>query len=763
VVDETTPPEMAGEVDTPESLFGTAQDTEATAPAPPAEKEPAKRGRKPIGDRPMTRKEIIDRSRAKTKSAADKKSRSVKSAEEISKKEARLILTEERGIQNLHVADTCVELAAIAARHYGITYNAHLFVYGLRKTLAALDGAKVTLPEAEPKLIEGEVIHSTDAWALWDYSMFREDTGYAEFLRLRRVIKSDPFLLGRDILGRDYHEKPHGAWREFFPKFSPIGLKPLYSQEAFKKWLGEQDPVKSFNLVASRNAYKSHYAITSMVSAITCCADLKILICTEEKSLSRGFLRGLRSHFEVTNEQQPTRFQQLVPEYCIKPDDGSSLILQCPMAHLDIIENSVTATSMDSSAAGRRCSWLHLDDPISNLTVGNDIQRQLSVEKYDLLTKLVEPGGYVTMCSTPWHVADLTAELIRRCDESEEGTAKYKIDPAWTVKPEAALKRVEDLEASDVELLFESRLSFKYLRGELRKSAKNNYRLFRMQHLCEFVQEGEDTPVLRFDQNMLLSACRPSSDIPQGEIFFSVDLSYSLSAKADLISCSVLKVYHNDHREMCVAVMDIETGRMRMNDLGQLLATMCRRWNPRLVIIEDGPLTDSLGTALRMAGVRYGISIPVKWVKPSNKRQAKLLRIVDAATLVEQGRMVFAHGDYSAGLFEEAARLDESTNINSKKCDRWDSIAQLCVCLKIVSTPPGGVEDPESQENELAQFNRQEMNRQMYNAMFSGPNPLDMPAQKQEESPPQPRRNVAGGVAGRFATLPSNFRQGKRT
>src|SRR5271169_2274112 len=53
----------------------------------------------------------------------------------IKEKEAREILTEDRGLRNPRVIDVCLELAELAARELRLVHNRYLFTHGIQKML----------------------------------------------------------------------------------------------------------------------------------------------------------------------------------------------------------------------------------------------------------------------------------------------------------------------------------------------------------------------------------------------------------------------------------------------------------------------------------------------------------------------------------------------------------------------------------------------------------------------------------------------------
>jgi hypothetical protein len=226
-------------------------------------------------------------------------------------------------IQNLHVIDVAYDLGVLAAERHGITANRFFWVNGLQQTLKSKDQRKEQPLELNhTEEVEGELTSRGDLFALWDYSIsWREQITFEEFLHVRHICKTDAFELGL-ILGKDFHEKPHGAWRDFFPKFQPT-LKSGYSQEEMKQWLDKQSVFKDRLLMASRNAYKSSWNVVWLLTAVLCCPDIRLLLVSETSKLSKGFIRGFRNYWEVANKREPTRFQQLFPEHMIPAGDGS--------------------------------------------------------------------------------------------------------------------------------------------------------------------------------------------------------------------------------------------------------------------------------------------------------------------------------------------------------------------------------------------------------------------------------------------------------
>jgi len=189
-----------------------------------------------------------------------------------------------------------------------------------------------------------------------------------------------------------------------------------------------------------------------------------------------------------------------------------------------------------------------------------------------------------------------------------------------------------------------------------------------------------------------------------------------------------------------------------------------------IVLVENGPTFETLRTAAAMAGVKYNIQVPLRSVQASNNKNAKFQRIKNLSVLLDQGRLIFAQGEYVTGLFAEAEKLDGAVNIKSKKNDRWDAIAQAAEVYKVAAQLPVKPElSEDDQASEVTRQIRQHNDLAAYTRMFGTGSPLDTSVrasqwgpQQQPQAPPSPeeskqqRRTVVGG---RFAALPWQSRR----
>ena len=325
-------------------------------------------------------------------------------------------LLKARGVSNPQVLKTLMKWGAQAAQFLGVTPNRFFWSNGAMAAKAS-HGTKTAQPietiPVEP--VTGELSNRAELFALYDFCLAPyEATTFDEYLLIRQNCKRDCFYLGKEILEKDF-EDIHHDWSLWLPRFDPSTLAPAYTQRQAVAWLKAQAPdIKEYLMIASRSSFKSSFSHIWILTAILCLPDVRILLVSETRPLSKDFIGVIRSYFEV-QEGFETRFQRLFPEYTIPMGDGSVLSLECPMARLRLAQ-SIESTSMDSTAAGKRSDLIIFDDPISNQTVGNETQIQASVNKRDALVKLGEAGARIILTiGTPWtvHTARASTRIFR--------------------------------------------------------------------------------------------------------------------------------------------------------------------------------------------------------------------------------------------------------------------------------------------------------------------------------------------------------------
>lgn len=709
---------------------------------------------------------------AKKRSLANQKlksegfSREAASLVEVKRAEALEILTEV-GAENRHVAETIADLLEVAARQNKLCMNDFMIRYGLRAALVKKEPEPI---EGGP--VAGELSTRLELYRLWDASA--SPLRFDDWLKHRRLCKTDCVELGH-VLGKDFHPQPHGQWRDFLPSFNPDGLRPGYSQEDVKQWLAGQvsktDGLKRDYLqLCSRNSYKSSFSLVWAITAVLCCPDIRLLLCSETTKLSKAFIKSFRAYWEKGSGAQNEQFHELFPEHLIEPGDGSVLSFVSPMAHLNLPQSTAEVTSLDSSSTGSRFDIGLLDDIISNQNTGNEDIRESSTAKFDAIQKLREVGGITLVIGTPWNLADTYATILTRNEEDSTHPWAVRRDPAWTVKAEfKALMDlpkehqrhldIHDLTEEMVVLLFPSRLTFAFLRKELGNSPKQE-RFFRSQNLVEFVPEETDKLKLNFDRDLLTKAVLPIAAAPQyGDTCLFVDSSFSTSPHADLSALSVLRLFTTTSSSKAVCVMAQSSGRFRGTELAFEIVKLVKQWGPRLVVLEKVPNADLLEAEIRRTSMRYDIHVPLFWMPADNQRDAKIKRI-KAMEILVGSRLFFASGPYIDDLFAQLERLSFTDSPKTKKNDLADSVSIGVKFFRLELLGDEAQEDTDMKKLQQEAFEAARRQEQ-YNRIF-GSNPYNTPAASPVTEEVQPAVSPLDEAAARLFGANSPFRLSRR-
>ena len=658
------------------------------------------------------RRQVRETERAERDRAAG----DVLSTQELKKSEAKETLAER--IRNPRVLDKVVDLAHTAASVLNIPFNDYLVRNGLRQTLRVRQcDTTPCIPLAmDETVVSGEVIVRGDLFNLWDYGYFRQPESFDEWLQERGRCKRDAFYLGKEILDKDFHESPHGGWRDFLPQFDPTGLRPNFTQEDAKAWLARQSDKKTFVLQSSRNAYKSTFAAIWAITAILCQPCIRIRLVTETADLAEDFVSALRTYFVLEIPDSPTKFNQLFPEFSVAFDEGKQTTYDCPLRHLNLVAKTVEASSMQSGQAGRRCDILLCDDIQSNESVGDDKQLEKGINRFDLLQKLVEVSGCTVSLSTPWHKKDVSGILIERADNDPETLTAIRVDSAWEVLPHAKNKAILDLQESDVKLLFPERLTFKFLLSEARKNEK----LFLSQNLCRFPDDADGKLVINFDLDTLNRAVRPYNffqDPMQYQLlgtYGGIDTAWSLSKFADYSAMICGKIYANARTgKHILAVTDVRLAQLRIPELAHEIIRFIEANRPTNVVIERSGAWASLAQAISKEAMTREMPLPSIYWRPTNlgtqNQKAKMSRIKALETPLAAGELVFLQHPMLDELFDQLVRCDGSRSTPTKKDDLPDALSLLHAQY---FAPLGGTkittkEDLERQEQEYQAIVRQ--------------------------------------------------------
>jgi len=640
-------------------------------------------------------------------------------------KSAKAIIANAWGIKRAHIIDTVYQWGCQAAEELKLTKNDFFWANGPR---AASTGEAIAKLSDECNIVVGEVTYKRELFAIYIFvEQWRPQAiaTFDEYLGERRQVKRGGTInRGNKYFGMDFHEKPHARWDEMYVQWNPDLLKPDYDREDVKKWLGSLSEDKRRLLIACRSAYKSTFSLCFLVAGILCCPDIRLLFVTETRPLSLEFLKSFVHFFEITNPNDPSRFNRLFAEFCVGTDETVKDLFQSPMSILGLPQPTCKTTSMESGGwAGNRADYILVSDAISSNTVGTDAQIQKSVDNAGAITELLEVGGYLHFEGTPWHENDLYAQLLERNQRAEGKNLLYILDPAWRVLPSGEGKAVQELEEGDVDLLFPARLTWKVLQAKLLDDDPP-YRRFRMQSLCMFLPEVEETQKLHFRRDDLTRNSLDFSMVPKipGRTVASGDLAFSKSRYADMSCFTIMETI-----ESKLYVLEQRSGRWNDTEKAVQIVELYRKYpDIDTWIIERYPTCENLEAAIQLEARKYGLTVPVRFPKDkANSADAKFHRLKGIESIISQNRIKFVFGipgvsnEWIDDLFDELERLDDTTpkrRSSSVKDDRGDSLA---IGIRYFMPSPDDEDAAAREKLDAEEASRRAM-RNQYDRIFNG-------------------------------------------
>ena len=769
--------------------------TEPPAPALPAP-VPAKRGRG-IDLSKLTpeqlklhRKKIDDKSQKARRAKKAEASTAWNSTVTIKPKEARRILEEERNIRNPRILDVCVELAQTASRNLKIPFNASLFKKGLQGTLAAARGEE---PPAFPadEWHPGERVREHELWATWDYacSWRTQPDGtklsYTTWKEYRRRCITDIVWYGNTVLGKDFQPEPHGRWAtELFPQLEEalLSLPEKFGQKDIAKAFHAISDIRQRCLISARSSFKSTFSTVFMLQMMLCFAgSIRIMVCTATQPLAKGFARSFKSILEVRDPNNSSLMNQLWPEHCVAPDEMKENQYISPFRQLDaLIEPTLGILSIISEgSAGMRYDLGVMDDVAEISNSSTPEMRAKTQERVDMLRELGEPHSLTNYVGTPISQGagtdedpgDLYSVLLRREEKNQKdgGDPKllYTICPAWTLKSGVRKKAWDPtLIEDEVDLLFPSRLTFKYLMAKLKENlaTDKSAKIFRQQSLVSWVPDEEEGLTVRFDHDEIWRRVKPLSyfhPILGAQTFLCVDRSGgSISKYADFNAAVVGRISRVEEQQVLVCV-DAKLQRCKDSELiTEVLIPLIVKHKPAVIIFEEDRHWADFDMNLRRELLRR--NIPVPWLRHlpvDTTPNAKTRRVARLELPLAMGRLYFnsAIADLETCLLQ-LEKFDGRPSHSHKKDDFPDSLSLLAAALlprtfedvKKKETPEEVTRREQEQKDEEEKENRRTYHQRMFgNSNYTPPKPTEpAPTPSPAVTKPFPR-------GGNFAQLPS--------
>lgn len=197
--------------------------------------------------------------------------------------------------------------------------------------------------------------------------------------------------------------------------------------------LEEWSPVKERVILSFRGSLKSTIEAADVVQIILCAPNVRIVLLSGKIGLAKSILRLARSYFE-SNEV----LMMLFPQFCSDINQNSESFTTPARTDHSLRDPTIQVATFGSVKAGVHAEYLKLDDCTNEINQATPELVEKSIQKYDDLDPLLEPGGYIDFTGTRWAVDDLPEYIKTKGNEMEEETGRkhvlYFFQPVWNVK-----------------------------------------------------------------------------------------------------------------------------------------------------------------------------------------------------------------------------------------------------------------------------------------------------------------------------------------
>ena len=302
---------------------------------------------------------------------------------------------------------------------------------------------------------------------------------------LRYKVQTDLFYLANNVIRNPKRppllQKVHGGICDTLIKKFPTSAYGYAGEVPGKiKPFEEWSPVKQRVILSSRGTLKSVIEAVDVVQIILCEPNIRVMLMSGKLSSAKSILKMARSYFESNHV-----LGALFPTLCWDLQINANEFTTPGRTDVELRDPTIQIATFGSVKAGARADYIKLDDATNEINQATPELVAKSIESYDDLDPIVEPGGYIDFTGTRWAVDDLPEYIKRNGEDQETETGEknvlYFFQPIWKVKPVvddgissplqlAKLQRERDerekknrLVPEDVDLLWPEKLTAKYL------------------------------------------------------------------------------------------------------------------------------------------------------------------------------------------------------------------------------------------------------------------------------------------------------------
>jgi predicted phage terminase large subunit-like protein len=417
----------------------------------------------------------------------------------------------------------------------------------------------------------------------------------------------------------------------------------------------------------------------------------------------------VKRHFESNDY-----LRELFPECCPPKGKkwGTDDSFTCPARTKVFREPTLSSSTLGSVKAGVHVEILAVDDVVNDENASTPAQCVKTIDAFDALSYVLEPGGYTNINGTRYKPWDLYGRLLERdkelrkriaeqdpeeTDDAEVVNFKFTILSAWTVRPGLVLPKDENgvpiVKKDDVELLFPERLKFR----SLYKQYRDNPIAFCCQMLNDpAVIDGSERP---FTEHLIGTHVIPYTQLPHP------------AACRDFIMWDLSGVNHaNESNDFTVGavgrldpkgrlfIIDMVRGKWNATQLAAQIVTLAKNYpSADFTWIEDSQGARMLEPTIMSIANQCGAFIRINWVKIPRFGGAKRYRIDAMAQTLKADKLWFA-----AFLPHLEVLKAELLDRNPVHDDCSDAIALMVKELNLTSAVPE-VEVPTISRREIAQ------------------------------------------------------------
>ena len=454
----------------------------------------------------------------------------------------------------------------------------------------------------------------------------------------------------------------------------------LFVKKDPTKSIQEQSQVKTRVLLWPRGGAKSSYDHIDTVQWVLAFPTIRILYQTAEATLSKGFIGEVKGYFTL-REDSPTLFNLFFPEHCaLSKDMGAGNMFTTPWYKSKKTgrkEPTVIASSVGKTKSGWHYELIKSDDAVSDKNTETVEQCASVSEKLFLAEKLLVPGGFFkdyigTRYAEEDHYGILLEKYLTNGElETVEGIGwvlyknkTYSIDlligKACQIKQEVKDKLQREgrpvtyIEAGEEGciLLLPKKQPYPWLMGEY----ANNEKVFEGQ----LNQNPRAASQVVFDRVTLVKATVPFHMLPRaGPISQFWDLSFSQQKNTDYCTGSSLmwgeeNVFdangkRTEFKKTVGYVRKLVRDRFNPFSAAQAIVQLVVEDRPFVLGIEDAAGSRNLEPAIQAEAMKTGdqhviaVCTHIDWVKPSNQKDAKKIRMGSLLPWIVEGRLKFAN------------------------------------------------------------------------------------------------------------------------